>query len=100
MEGTILSVHGTFEKCNFTTLTTIAQDTTSSDTESNFEKCTFDTASVTVSRDNCTIEKCTMAAGTFTVGAAADKTILLANRTLTAIVDSGTNTELINNILI
>ena len=59
------------------------------------------TGNLTVNSSNCTFDNCKLENGTITVSATADKTILDNNRTLTSIIDNGTNTEISStNILI
>lgn len=59
--------------------------------------CLFD-GNLTLIDDYCTVRGNNFYAGTITVNSSADKTILTENRTLTAIVDNGTNTVNSNNI--
>ncbi len=62
------------------------------------DKCTLVPSIIT--RDNVTIRDSLISTGTITVSATADKTVLNGNRTLTSIVDNGTNTQITNPNLI
>lgn len=65
-----------------------------------FRNCII-TGDLTVNGSNCTFDNCKLENGTIKVSATADKTILDNNRTLTSIIDNGTNTEITStNILI
>lgn len=55
---------------------------------------------IIINGDQNTIDNCTLPNGTITINATADKTIISNTRTLTDIVDNGTNTQLIANNLI
>jgi len=67
--------------------------------EGNFSHNTYND-SFTIYVSNISLLNPTVASGTITVDATADKTTIIGARTLTSIVNNGTNTTLLGNVLV
>ncbi len=94
---TTADIYGDFRFLRVLENCTVTTDVNIADYENKpvrYDSCSFE-GNVTIRTDNVTLDKCEVANGTITVEATADKTTIISPRTLTPIVDNGTNTQII-----